>query len=257
MNVTGVQYTGGLFGFVNNNSTIINCNNKGNVTATLTATGGIAGQIQTGTTSSINIASNSEIIISASNNVGGIVGNGAATKISNVINTGNVYSNVNYIAGISSNTTSAGLIKNGINIGHIVTKTQTYTGNAINGNTSISANENCYSIESESGYGDESEDKVRIVNNKTLGSGEITWMLGEAFGQDLSIEKYPVINGQKVFKVDYSNNLNTESSTIFTNGVLPVMNIEGYTAVWLISSEGEEIYNVEKDSDLLDRKSVG
>ena len=91
---------------------------------------------------------------------------------------------------------------------------------------------------------------MRIVNNKTLESGEITWMLGEAFGQDLSIEKYPVINGQKVFKVDYSNNLNTESSTIFTNGVLPVMNIEGYTAVWLISSEGEEIYNVEKDSEI-------
>lgn len=250
VNVSGAQYTAGLFGYINNNTTIINCHNKGNITATSSTIGGIAGQIQTGTTSIIDIASNSGNITSSSNNVGGIVGSAAATKISNVINTGNIKGNTNYVAGISSNTSADGSIQNALNIGNIITNSQTYIGNAINGNISISVNENCYSIKSETGYGDDSEDKQTIVNNETLELGEIAWKLGEAFGQDLNNEKYPVLKGEKVFKVDYSDNLIQESSTIFTNGVLPVMNIDGYMAVWLESIDGEEIYEVEKDSNL-------
>lgn len=87
---------GGIAGYIQGNTHIINCVNLGNIEGKVMYCGGIAGYINQYTL--INKCSNYGNI-SGENNIGGIYGNGAGYRISNCFNSGNV-SGSTYTGGI-------------------------------------------------------------------------------------------------------------------------------------------------------------
>lgn len=68
------------------------------------------------------------------------------------------------------------------------------------------------------------------VTPEQMKSGEVAYLLGEAFGQNIGEDLHPVLAGAKVFKVEYliaetesENSLNDadEIPVLYTNGDLP------------------------------------
>lgn len=215
-NITGGNYAGGILGYTAANEfTLNNCSNHGNISGGNNL-GGIMGYVSglIGTTANLY---NTGFIKGTSTNVGGIVGQFSAGQayLKNAFNTGIVE---------GSKEASTGAIK-GYGSGNI---------------------ENTYSL-----YEYADAVNVTLVTEEDLASGEITWLLGKAFGQKLGEESLPSLNSDEVYKADYTSNLDSETSIIFyTNGSFPEVEKFNYTYLWYNAPDGKEISEIKEDGSV-------
>ena len=201
--VSGEQYQG-LFGYANG-ATIKNIKVYGEVHGTANV-GGVLGYSM-GASVLDRLENHAYVTATTANSyVAGIVGrvNTATALITNCANYGTI-TGTNYVGGIL-NTTVAATVNNVINIGEIV---GTQTG-AIRGlNTATGTNganiTNGFAVK---GYFNET--KTTLVTAEQMASGEVAYLLGSAWGQEIGTDLYPQIGGMKVIKAgnQYVNSFN-------------------------------------------------
>jgi hypothetical protein len=231
--VSGTTYVGGILGYSTNAPLqIINCTNSGTVTASNSNAGGILGLVS-GTTAIITEVANSGTVSGRGDSFGGIAGSSDGAQIRNAINTGDILSPSARVGGISGHVAATGSITHAYNTGI----TAQY---AIAPNGPLA---NVYTL------GDDSPDAIGKTA-EAFASGEVAWLLGDAFGQALGTDVLPALGGTAVYQVTYTNNLDTETGVLYTNGALPEMAREGYSAVWKTAADGTTLTAVTGDAVL-------
>ena len=188
--VSGEKYVGGVLG-ENSSGTIANSYNAGSVSGA-DRVGGVVGYNTSGTT--IGNCYN-EGSVSGTNYVGGVVGSNNGT-IANCYNTGEV-SGTYYIGGVVGNI-AIGTIENCYNTGEV-------SGSDIGGVVGYRSNgtiTNCYYLDTACSGGINGADKAGSAEAKTaeqFKSGEVAYLLGDAFGQKIGTDELPTLGGDKVY----------------------------------------------------------
>ncbi|MBQ0074314.1 MAG: DUF4465 domain-containing protein, partial [Prevotella sp.] len=178
--VTAKQYAAGIAAYMGAYVSMDRVGNKANVTSAGTYTGGVTGYVSIATAKITNAFNSGDI--TGTTNVGGVAGsNNATAVIENVYNVGNVH---------------------GTTVGSIV------------GGTTVKTNvKNAYSMAE---YG--------ITNGQTTVSfydfnmGKVAYLLGEAFGQKIGTDKYPVLGGKKVLYDEAEDKYYNKKNTILAAG---------------------------------------
>ena len=261
--VKGGTQVGGIFGYAycypNNEEApmfrIENCSNSGEVTAT-SRVGGIGGKVEmynyrltdgitvrrlsnTGKITSLEAAGTEY----GSASVGGIFGEMHGVHLENAYNTGEIvgdasYKSVGGLVGVRyAQKQMTTLVKNAYNFGKV-------SGGSIVGDTYASYTPdivvlnlvNVYTVEGTYAEGD----TVKQMPAVAFDDGEMAWMLGAPFGQQLGEDTVPVFSDAAVYRVVYTNNENEDTDTLFTNGELPVV-IDGKAATWYEEKDGAEV----------------
>ena len=172
-NVSGKQYVSGITGYANSNTEFDRCQNFGDVTG-------------------------------SSTNVAGITTYAASGKLTNCFNSGTV-TGTGTIGTIVAASLSSATIENNLNVGKAVCiGTSTTIGN-VRATTTASTNiKNNYVLE----HYVNGKDYETVVTSEQLASGEVAVLLGEAWGQNLGKDNFPVVDGMKVYKTEdgYTNN---------------------------------------------------
>lgn len=166
--VSGKQNTGGLVGSMTTNSVIDRCANHVNVTSATVWCGGIVGNM----------------------------GN-AATTVTNSYNTGNITGTTS-CGGVVGMNNAGSVVENVYNVGVI---TGTTVGACVGGTPAKEKVKNAFSIYE---YGINASQT--LVTKEQMRSGEVAYLLGEAFGQEIGVDEYPVLGGKKVL---YNADTNT------------------------------------------------
>lgn len=139
--------------------------------------------------------------------VAGIAGrvSTATAKLTNCVNYGTI-TGVNYVGGILNTATAAVTVSNVLNIGEIV---GTQTG-AIRGFNTATATDGADVTNGFAVKGYFNETKTTLVTAEQMASGEVAYLLGEAWGQTIGTDPYPLLDGPEVINVDgqYVNDLN-------------------------------------------------
>lgn len=201
--ISAKQYVGGIAAYMGKNSTIDRCVNNVEISASGNYVGGIAAAgLNTSTLSnSCNLAD-----IKGNMYVAGLLGN-AVPKVQNCFSIGKIVGDgIGACLYGSSTTIKDGQVENVFCIKeYVFTKAQT------------------------------------LVTEEQMASGEVAWLLGEAFGQAIGEDAYPVIDGRKVHKVTYTIidtdeapvllSEDEEAAVIYTNGSLPT-HIDGKEIWW-------------------------
>ncbi len=223
----------GFFGYTAE-ATISNLTLEGSVSAKQYV-GGIAAMM--GANTRIDRCVNSVEVTGTGNYVGGIAATGVATaSLSNSCNTAAITGN-KYCAGLLGNALPK--VSNCFSIGEV---TGDGIGACLYGSTTTIKEgqvENVFCIK-EYVF----TQAQTLVTEEQMASGEVAWLLGEAFGQNIGEEALPVINGAKVFKVSYSvvstadtpATQDDEMPAIYTNGSLP-SHIDGQEVWWFADPE--------------------
>ncbi|MDL2255332.1 Ig-like domain-containing protein [Parabacteroides sp. OttesenSCG-928-K15] len=236
------NYAAGIVAYSTGASVIENCHNKATVSSKLYV-GGVLGYMATGTEAVCNQVSNAGDITGTSNYIGGIAGRSDMAKISNAFNTGNITGNAtSNIGGITGYATATGSVTNAYHAGTIVTHKETYSGGAIQGG-SLGTLTNVYALGM--GYAD----NATIQTTAAFASGEVAWLLGDAFGQRVGTDALPLLGGDNVYQVYYTDNLHTGVSMFYTNGTLPA-EMPSYYVAWYTKKGGERITEVTEDAAL-------
>ncbi len=105
-----------------------------------------------------------------------------------------------------------------------------------------------------------------LASDEEFASGKVAWLLGDAFGQNLGEDAYPMLDGAEVFKVEYqivhvgAEAVDAEApAVLYTNGLLPD-ELEGEETHWFADAEmTQEVTSVDADASLYARvgKVVG
>ena len=255
VNVTGTQYVAGILASATAAAiTITDCTNMGDIMATSNYVAGLVGNFASTTVTAdaiINNLSNGGTITSRGNFVGGLFGSSALAPLTNVINTGNVSGGATNVAGITGNINLSGAItgsvSNAFNAG-TVTSTSAYVGAIVGQSATGVANgtlTNVYTLDMDC------TDDVVVKTADEFASGEVAWLLGEAFGQELGVDELPVLNGDKVYQVSYTNNMNNEIGMSYINGSLAAIEeTDGFLTTWYSEEDGEVLTGVSEDSNL-------
>lgn len=180
----------GLFGYLNN-ATIKGLTVEGMVKGGQYV-GGIAARLD-GTTTVDRCVNRADVATNNKAYAGGITSyaNKATVTISNCYNTGSVTAS-GQAAGICGGYSNA-RIENVYNVGDI-NCTNSNTG-AVAGGTSAKTNiSNAFCIRQ---YGQTAGQT--LVTADQMASGEVAYKLGEAFGQEIGTDPYPVLGGVKVY----------------------------------------------------------
>ncbi len=218
--VRGKQYVAGIVAFQDETS-VDRCTNHAEVVATAGVAGGVSAYHWDGisyTTNSINTGN-----VTAISKAGGIVGSNFLTSI----------------------------VANCLSVGKITASSD--RGACVGGGYSKNNVSNNYST-----YEYAITDGQTLVSQEQLLSGEVAWLLGDAFGQNLGTEPnageadtIPVVDGMKVYKVLYTTNLSTEADSLFTNGTLPTLDATGtWVITWHTAPDGDIVTTVTADSTL-------
>ncbi|MCQ2469898.1 MAG: hypothetical protein MJ100_08820 [Ruminococcus sp.] len=196
--VTGTEnYVGGVCG--NNTGTILICYNTGDVTGTEKYVGGVCGS---NTGGSISNCYNTGDVTGTGNYVGGVCGRNTGGSISNCYNTGDVTGTGNDVGGVCGNNLQSE-ISNCYNTGDV-----TGTGNNVGGvcGSNPGTITNCYYLDTiaENGIGnvDDETGSAEAKSAEQFASGEVCWLLngGEtqaetpAFYQTLGEDAFPVLD---------------------------------------------------------------
>lgn len=200
--VTAKQHSAGVVGFTHQHSKIERCVNNADVTGSNTYIGGVVGNLNQLTASVHNCYNTGKIV--GTTNCGGVVGGHVAkATIENVFNTGEISGKK--VAGCAGGTTSK---------------------------------ENCQYMYT-TGTHDITDAHITVTSEQ-MKSGEVAYLLGDAFGQSIGEDLHPVLAGAKVYKVEYmiaetenENSLNDadEMPVLYTNGVLPAK-LDGKDVTW-------------------------
>ncbi|MDR3338632.1 MAG: T9SS type A sorting domain-containing protein [Candidatus Symbiothrix sp.] len=247
VSVYGAMYVGGVLGYsLAAAITLTNSTNTAEITGTSTCVGGIGG-FAAGTgaaTAVINNLANSGNI-SGVNNTGGVFDASDSAPVTNALNTGTVSSTgTAYVAGISGSVSTTTAITNAYNVGTVASAGSV---GAIAGATAVGIAagtlNNTYTLNAYA-------DTATVKTAEAFASGEVTWLLGSAFGQNIGTDVFPVLKGNAVYQVTYTNNLDNETGIIYTNGRLPEITKEGYTGIWYTERDGTSLSEVLGDAVL-------
>lgn len=209
--------------------------------------GGIAGYIYYGC--KVDNCTN-YITVTSTEDAGGIAGFSYQDEISNCINAGNI------TAPQAGGILSAGNFSNIVNTLNIGSISDEY-GGAICPYHIECTFTNAYSNKIYS-----HEIGETLVTEAQLASGEVAHRLGEAFGQTIGEDQYPVLNGMKVYKVSYTTIADViayaeeEETAIYTNGVLPEQ-VNGQKARWYADEAMTQPVNTVDDDAALYLKLGG
>ena len=231
-NDSEVHYVG-LFGVIGENGVV---KNTGVINSYFNAdkcVGGVSGYNFGTVTNCYNTAE-----ISADNIVGGIVGCNYGI-VANSYNTGKVNGNngVSGVVGVSQygtiiNCYNTGEVSGTSNVGGILgesysaTIANCYNTGTVNGNYYFGAifgygrnydASNCYYLDSSCSFGTGDDSVYGPITSKAktsaeFASGEVAYLLGDAFGQKIGTDTYPVLSGDKVYYVT-----NCKSENIYSN----------------------------------------
>ncbi len=215
----GKNYVGGIVG--SNYGKITYCKNSSTVTGS-TYLGGIVGSNYGTINKSINTGA-----INGTSYIGGIAGKNEKT-ITNCYNTGSVKANSYDGGGIAGycyeseiiNCYNTGTVEAADGVGGIV------------GYRNGSPVRNCYYLDTSSSGGINNKDYVGSAEAKTstqFAYGEVAYLLGKAFGQEIGVDYYPVLGGNPVCKIQtangditYINKNGTEGHNFDANGFDPI-----------------------------------
>ena len=158
--VNAKQYVGGVVANIQADGTVDRCVNLADVTGAGTYVGGVAGNA-----------------------------NNATAKITNSYSAGHITGTTN-CGGVAGYNNAATVIENVFNIGEI---SATTAGACVGGTTAKTNVKNAFATKE---YGVTTGQTK--VTDEQMRSGEVAYLLGEAFGQIISVDPYPVIGGMKV-----------------------------------------------------------
>lgn len=162
--VSGKQYVGGLAGYLAANSSVDRCANHAKVSGSGTYVGGITGYVSV-----------------------------ATATVSNAYNTGAVSGTTNCGGVIGSNNKDA-VISNIFNVGEVK---GSGVGGCIGGTTAKDKVSNAYSTTEYNVTAGQT-----LVSDERMASGEIAFLLGDAFFQTIGEDLYPRFEGLKVYHDD-------------------------------------------------------
>ena len=211
--VNAKQYVAGVVAFMGPKATVDRCANKAKVTGASTYVGGVTGSVSQST-----------------------------ATLTNSYNLGDITGTTN-CAGVAGYNHKSAVIENVFSLG-------TITGNkvaaCIGGTTAKDNAQNIFAIQEYDIF----EGQTTVTDEQML-LGEVAYLLGEAFGQKIGIDTYPVLGGERVYKVTYTTNLSADVDSLYTNGALPQFeDVEGHQTIWKTSLDGEELTEVSADSTL-------
>lgn len=211
--VNAKQYVAGVVAFMGPKATVDRCVNKAKVTGASTYVGGITGSVSQSTATLTNSYNLDDI--TGTTNCAGVAGyNHKSAVIENVFSLGTITGNK--VAACIGGTTAKDNAQN-------IFATQEY--DIFEGQTTVTSDQ--------------------------MASGEVAYLLGEAFGQKIGIDTHPVFGGERVYKVTYTTNLSADVDSLYTNGALPQFeDVEGHQTIWKTSLDGEELTEVSADSTL-------
>ena len=215
--VSGTMKVGGICGIAvgvvqteNGYQTVLDCSNTGTITAQNHA-GGIAGYIH----DSVIGKSFNEGDVNTAQYSGGIVGYGLGCQISNSYNTGSITASKDFAGGIMAyDGDKEGKLANCYNIGAI--SGGEHSASLVNVYENAQPNsENCYYLVTTA------SEQAGEKTAQAFASGEVAYLLGEAYGQTIGTDEHPVFrNGNQVYtytacsgKVAYTNDASLDGVT--------------------------------------------
>lgn len=222
--VSAKQYSAGVAGYIHQYTTVERCANYADVTGVSTYIGGVVGYI--GSTSGVVTDSYNAGNINGTSNCAGVVGGHTAdATVRNVYNIGAVAGS--NVAACVGGTTSKTNVSN-------LFATEEYN---------ITTNHT-------------------LVTDDQMASGEVAYRLGDAFGQTIGEDAYPVIGGEKVYKVNYniiaapseiSLLSDDEDNILYTNSNLPA-ELNGEKVNWYADEAmTQPVSSIESDTTLYAR----
>ena len=173
--VSAKQYVGGIVANIQADGTVDRCVNLADVTGTGTYVGGVAGNA-----------------------------NNATAKITNSYNVGHITGTTN-CGGVAGYNNASTVIENVFNIGEI---SATTAGACVGGTTAKNNVKNAFATKE---YGVTTGQTT--VTDEQMRSGEVAYLLGEAFGQLIDTDEHPVIGGPKVFYDEATDTYYNEGGT--------------------------------------------
>lgn len=209
--VSAKQYVAGIVALMGAKSTVDRCVNKATIIGTSSYVGGVTGSVSQATSTLTNSYNLGDI--TGTSSCGGVAGyNHKNAVIENVFNLGTVTGNK--VAACIGGTAAKDKAKN-------LFATQEY---------------------------DITEGQTTVTDEQML-SGEVAYLLGEAFGQLIGTDTHPVLGGERVYKVTYTTSTSEETDSLYTNSTLPQLaTIEGYRAIWRTAPDGEEVTEITADT---------
>ena len=177
--VSGKQYVAGIVAYLGVSSSIDRCANHADVTGKSTYVGGITGSVSQ-----------------------------ATAKLTNCYNTGNISGTTN-CGGVAGYNNANAVIENVFNLGEV---SGTKVAACIGGTTKKNKAVNMFAIKE---YG--IVEGQTTVTEEQMTSGEIAYLLGEAFGQEIGKDTHPVIGGLKVLYNETENRYYNEENV--PNGI--------------------------------------
>lgn len=211
--VSAKQYVAGIVALMGTKTFVDRCVNQAKVSGTSTYVGGIAGSVSQATSELTNSYNLGDI--KGTTNCGGIAGyNHKNAVIENVFSLGEV----------SGNNVSA----------------------CIGG---TAAKEKALNVFATKEY--DIIDGQTTVTDSQMASGEVAYLLGEAYGQQIGTDTHPVLGGAPVYKVVYTTSLSEAPDSLYTNGILPQPDdTSSPLLVWKNAPDGEEVTEITADSTL-------
>ena len=241
----------GLFGLVGTGGTVQNLTVSGSVKGH-SYVGGVVGYNNGGTVTGCIFSGSGSV--SGSYSVGGVVGRNFGGTVENCYNTGSVNGSADSraVGGVVGRNNSNGTVTNCTNTGS-VSGPGNRVGGVVGYNRGSSTVTGCYFLQTETvntklqGIGENDGSGVATAtatakDNTAFHSGEVTYLLGEAWGQNLMNEpkdNYPQLRAfdadtPQVYKVAFMNDSEEHDAKYANNGMTvgsPTTNPtkEGYT----------------------------
>lgn len=201
--------------------------------------------------------------VTGESNVGGIVGAPTQTvTITDCVNYGNIKASMGYVGGIAGENIEGISVTNVLNLGKITSEISYGPCLSAPYTTSYGNVSNMFGIENtELDWidGQTACDGSEFVSISRVASGEIAYRLGDAFGQTLGKDEYPVLKGSKVYKINYTilngnqeniNSLDDNGLILYTNSNLP-KELNGEEAHWYEDAEmTKPISEIDSDKTL-------
>lgn len=211
--VNAKQYVAGVVAYMGTKTFVDRCINKATITGKSTYVGGVTGAVSQ-----------------------------ATSELTNSYNLGNIKGTTN-CAGVAGYNHKSAIIENVFNLGEV-------TGNTVAaciGGTATK--DNAINLFATKEY-DIIDGQTTVTDNQ-MQSGEVAYLLGEAYGQQIGTDLHPVLNGAHVYKVTYTTGLSATPDSLYTNGTLPQIDkTTGAHLIWKSSPNGDVLTEVTTDSTL-------
>lgn len=219
--VTGKQHVAGVVAYVHQKSEVSRCANHAAVTGSGTNVGGVTGFLAT-----------------------------ATSKVSDCYNTGSVSGTTN-VGGVSASNHKDAVMQNVYNIGAVSGKT---VGACVGGTAAKTDVTNAFCVKEyqiTAGQTLVSEDEMR--------SGRVAWLLGDAFGQEIGVDPYPLLGGKKVLYDAATDTYYNEGGTSAVGDISVEAGLDGavyYNLQGVSSPEPFKGFNIVRLADGSVRKMI-